>query len=213
MTFQDYLGVYVFHCHILPHEDAGMMMAVMVIENTDSSWLLPGYNPESEAVELRGCKGSKDGKTMWELDLYIAESLETKELNVITREGAKPVNASVGDINNDFVQDILIASKGDGKIRLYDGASLLNSETTRQLTTIDPIFCHHECDEPIHSEGSTEHLAPWSFINDFTGDGQNDIIIAGFTKTRGPGDQINLHDLQIQGWVSDNPEATEWCLY
>ena len=115
MTFQDYLGVYVFHCHILPHKDAGMMMAVMVIENTDSSWLLPGYNLESEEVELRGCKGSIDGKEMWELDLYLAESLETKELNIITHEGAKPVNSSVGYINNNFVQDILIASQGDGK--------------------------------------------------------------------------------------------------
>ena len=213
MTFQDYLGVYLFHCHILPHEDAGMMMAVMVIENTDSSWLLPGYNLEPEEVELQGREDAINGKTMWELDLYLAESLETKELNVITHEGAKPVNSSVGDINNDFVQDILIASQGDGKIRLYDGASLLNSDTTRKLTTIDPMFCHHNCDEPHHSEGSAEHLAPWSFINDFTGDGQNDIIIAGFTKTRGPGDQINLHDLQIQGWVSDNPEGTEWSLY
>ena len=41
MLFQDYLGSYVFHCHILPHEDAGMMQAIAVINNTDSSWLTP----------------------------------------------------------------------------------------------------------------------------------------------------------------------------
>ena len=56
-------------------------MAVMVIENTDSSWLLPGYNLEPEEVELQGREDAINGKTMWELDLYLAESLETKELN------------------------------------------------------------------------------------------------------------------------------------
>ena len=39
MEFQDYPGAYVNHCNILFHEDAGMMAAVRVILNTNSTWL------------------------------------------------------------------------------------------------------------------------------------------------------------------------------
>ncbi|MEB3191100.1 MAG: multicopper oxidase domain-containing protein [Snowella sp.] len=39
LNFADYPGTYVNHCHILFHEDAGMMAAVRVILNTDSTWL------------------------------------------------------------------------------------------------------------------------------------------------------------------------------
>jgi FtsP/CotA-like multicopper oxidase with cupredoxin domain len=30
--FRDYAGKFVFHCHILGHEDAGMMQAVEVVD-------------------------------------------------------------------------------------------------------------------------------------------------------------------------------------
>ena len=33
MRFLDYVGKYVFHCHILAHEDAGMMATVAVTED------------------------------------------------------------------------------------------------------------------------------------------------------------------------------------
>ena len=41
MRFEDFPGAYVNHCHILFHEDAGMMQAVKVILNTDSTILGP----------------------------------------------------------------------------------------------------------------------------------------------------------------------------
>ncbi|WP_308256763.1 multicopper oxidase domain-containing protein [Geminocystis sp. GBBB08] len=39
MEFADYPGAYVNHCHILFHEDAGMMAVVKVILNTEKTWL------------------------------------------------------------------------------------------------------------------------------------------------------------------------------
>jgi hypothetical protein len=39
MEFADYPGAYVNHCHILFHEDAGMMAVVRVILNTEDTWL------------------------------------------------------------------------------------------------------------------------------------------------------------------------------
>ena len=34
-------GYFCASCHLLEHEDAGMMEVVSVIENTDSSWIVP----------------------------------------------------------------------------------------------------------------------------------------------------------------------------
>ncbi|MEB3310936.1 MAG: multicopper oxidase domain-containing protein [Snowella sp.] len=51
MDFKDYPGTYVNHCHILFHEDAGMMAAVRVILNTNSTWLGLGQD-NSGSVRL-----------------------------------------------------------------------------------------------------------------------------------------------------------------
>ncbi len=42
MEFEDFPGSYVNHCHILFHEDAGMMAVVRVILNTEDTWLGAG---------------------------------------------------------------------------------------------------------------------------------------------------------------------------
>ncbi|MBW4561832.1 MAG: multicopper oxidase domain-containing protein [Mojavia pulchra JT2-VF2] len=44
MKFEDFPGSYVNHCHILFHEDAGMMMVVRPILNTKNIWLGLGSN-------------------------------------------------------------------------------------------------------------------------------------------------------------------------
>ena len=51
MRFEDFPGAYVNHCHILFHEDAGMMQAVKVILNTDST--IVGPEIASETVDLK----------------------------------------------------------------------------------------------------------------------------------------------------------------
>ena len=50
MLYQDYLGTYVFHCHILPHEDAGMMQVITIVENTDSSWIIAAEGFKSDSA-------------------------------------------------------------------------------------------------------------------------------------------------------------------
>jgi hypothetical protein len=44
--FTDFTGRYVFHCHILPHEDGGMMSVVEVVSDSDP---LPA-DPETDDV-------------------------------------------------------------------------------------------------------------------------------------------------------------------
>ncbi|WP_341885015.1 multicopper oxidase domain-containing protein [Synechococcus sp. UW140] len=187
MLFQDYLGTYVFHCHILPHEDAGMMQAIMVIENTDSSWLLPADN-----LEAKGVNGS-NGSFNWSTDVLLAESFLPKKLNWEASQVSQPERSTVGDLTGDFIQEITIASKGSGQVRVMDGAALLKNGKSVTLSTFDPY--------PITG------LAPWVFADDVTGDDARDLITGGFVKSNG--DLVSIHNFELAGWTSPD-DALNW---
>jgi len=93
MVFQDFLGTYVFHCHILPHEDAGMMQAVMVVENTNASWL----------VAAEGVKAArKNGNLAQSFDVRLARDYSAYQVDIITRRDATLQRFQAGDISADF---------------------------------------------------------------------------------------------------------------
>ena len=79
--------------------------------------------------------------------------LETSELIGQTWERAQS-----GDLNNDFVQDIVLSAGGDkaGKVYLYDGSALQHGNSV-EIASFTPY--------------SKSTLAPWTFIEDFSGDG------------------------------------------
>ena len=172
MLFQDYLGTYVFHCHILPHEDAGMMQVVTVVENTDSSWL----------VEAQGFTQNESG-----VRLYQAQTFDSVQLQALPDSGQTWTRAQAGDLGADFVQDIALAAGGGeqaGIIELFDGAALLRGETLR-TSRLTPY--------------GDSSLAPWVFIEDFSGDGQRDLVTAGFDQAQS--DVVNLKDLEIKAFL------------
>ncbi len=178
MLFQDFLGTFVHHCHLLEHEDAGMMQVVSVIENTDSSWLLPA---ESIATNSKG------------ITLRQADTFDIVELKLNSGRRNKLERSNIGDITGDFVQDIILSLNGDentaGSIYIYDGASLKNKQTNL-LSRFTPY------------ENSS--LSPWSFHSDFTGDGRKNLVTAGFTNSPNKKDLIKLSELQLIGWKSSN---------
>ena len=119
MLYQDYIGTYVFHCHILPHEDAGMMQVITIVENTDSSWIVP-----AESGNYLNADGS--------VSLRLAQDFQKYSLVPSATNGSiKRIQA--GDLSHDFSQDIAISRAGidgeSGVVELYDGASLLNKTT------------------------------------------------------------------------------------
>ena len=179
MLYQDYIGTYVFHCHILPHEDAGMMQVITIVENTDSSWTVP-----AESDQYLNTDGS--------ITLRLAQDFSQYSLTP-SASGGLIKRIQSGDLNHDFSQDIAISRAGtddnSGIIELYDGASLLNKKT-KQLSSLQPY--------------SKSNIAPWAFIEDFTGDGKRDLVTAGFK-----GDKVNLSDLQIKAWTSKK-NGKEW---
>ena len=182
MLFQDYLGTYVFHCHILPHEDAGMMQVLTVVENTDASWIVPSqgvYN--SQKIEIR-----------------LAQDLSSRLLRPCLSSFEKAARAQVGDLSDDFVQDVVLTTESSkknksGKVRVFDGGSLLAGETS-QLASFSPY---------------ESRLAPYAFVEDFTGDGRRELFTAGFNHAKKDG-SINLKNLTVNGWVSANNDGEDW---
>jgi len=180
MLFQDYLGTYVFHCHILPHEDAGMMQVLTVVENTDSSWL----------VAAQGFEQVAGGVVLHQAQTYAPITLQAEA------PGARSwIRAQAGDLNVDFVQDIALSAGGGaeaGLIQIFDGAALQQGQTllTSSLTPY-----------------SNSMLAPWVFIEDFSGDGQRDLLTAGFDQAQVGA--INLKDLEIKSFLPGS-EPGSW---
>ncbi|WP_115071756.1 multicopper oxidase family protein [Synechococcus sp. UW179B] len=184
MLFQDFLGTFVHHCHLLEHEDAGMMQVVSVIENTDSSWLLPA---ESFTTNSKG------------LELREADSLDQVTLKLNRANTRTLKRAHVGDISNDFVQDIILSFSGDsdspGKVQIYDGSSLKHNQQSELLSTLTPY--------------GNSRLSPWSFNSDFTGDGKRDLVTAGFIDSPDKDDLVKLTDLELIGWQAEK-SSYDW---
>lgn len=155
MIFQDYLGTYVMHCHMIPHEDAGMMQVITVVENTDSSWLIPVEN-------LNIKKGN--------IQAYQARTMKPLSIN-LDSDASLVRRAQVGDVTSDYVQDIILSSTSNndsGSVQILDGAALREGRTS-QLTNFSP---HKSSD------------APWAFLEDFDGDGLRDLLTAGFNQNQ-----------------------------
>ena len=185
MLYQDFLGTYVYHCHILVHEDAGMMQAVKVIENTDSSWIVPAEFPA--AITTINPWQDRAEQT---INVRLAQSYRPYAIHLTGAAGTTARRAQVGDINHDYVQDVLVSAAGSGAVTIVDGRTLLETGKTKVLSSITP---------------AVSDLAPWAFSEDFSGDGQRDVVTGAFLK-HGAGNTVSLHDFQIQAW--DSPGGT-----
>ncbi len=93
-----------------------------------------------------------------------------------------------GDVSNDFIQDVVLTSEGDGRVRIVDGRRLLERNRTRVLSTLKPY---------------ATDLAPWAYAEDFSGNGQRDLVTGGFTAATGDG-VVSVHDFRIKAWASAN---------
>ena len=186
MLFQDYLGTYVQHCHLLEHEDAGMMTVITVVENTADSWLAPsqGFNTTSQY-----------------LTLYKAQDFKKYNLNLGSNINSYK-RAQFGDLNGDFVQDIVLTRQGveggPGQVLIYDGASLKLDNQTREVSNLVPY--------------SQSSLAPWAFPEDYSGDGQRDLITGGFISSTNAS-SVSLTDFAITNWVANKQKSTQNNIY
>ena len=108
-----FTGAYVYHCHILPHEDSGMMALITTIPN------MPIY-----------ATGEGPGATS-EVSVY--NSLDNTAITSFSPFGAGfkgGVTTAVADVNNDGVSDLIVGAGAGGgpRVRVFNGAT--NFQTT-----------------------------------------------------------------------------------
>lgn len=106
VRFESYLGMYVEHCHRLPHEDRGMMSLVRTI-------------PAEPVVALAG---TNDGKTS--ISVLRAEE-KTEVAKFAPFADSDPVALAVGDVDRDAIPDVaaVTTSGGKSRVRIFSGAS------------------------------------------------------------------------------------------
>lgn len=183
MAFQDYIGTYVMHCHMLEHEDAGMMQTIKVINNTKNSWLAPsqGFINNNQGIQVRR-----------------ASDFTPFYLKNVSQNGQNWERIAFSDVTSDtadFQQDIILSGQVNGmagQVAIYDGSALAANKT-QQLGSITPY--------------QNSYLAPYVQALDFTGDNQNDIITAGFTKVK-DGGIVSIHSFAMTLWLNKNNGRT-----
>lgn len=102
------LGKYVFHCHILTHEDLGMMTSVLVDANADQRRIALGG--QGNHVRVQGGYGEPLGI-----------------LSPLPNSWKGGVNAATGNLDADLVQDVVAgpSQRGSkGRVTIYRGTDL-----------------------------------------------------------------------------------------
>jgi FtsP/CotA-like multicopper oxidase with cupredoxin domain len=115
------LGKYVFHCHILPHEDAGMMMAVLAIPSPFDRRVALGSQPgQPNAVFVKNGNGGSVGR-----------------INVGPPGARGGVATATGELTNDLTEDTVVGIPGSGgspaSVSVYDG------KTGRRIARFRPF--------------------------------------------------------------------------
>lgn len=178
MKFDDYPGTFVNHCHILAHQDAGMMLAVRAILNTEDTWLGLGSQDNS------------DGKVQL---IRANNPQQNVSLSPYGNQFKGAINVALGDVNykknnptqnvTDNVTDVITVqrsldnSNDQFTVRVFDGKTLID-EQERGKKEFDGqdkrlLIAEFTPFKDIQSSNANVSLA----TGDFNGDGYSDIIL------------------------------------
>ncbi len=185
IEFADYPGLFVDHCHLLFHEDGGMMAPVQTILNTNSSWLASASATNTQNVKF---SLASDISTCLEFQPYIggrqSESgivVASGDVNADREVFESGVNGATVNVT-DNIADIVTIQKTqslDGRfiVKVFDGQKL-QSEWPQSGADIDPSkktllyritpFSGLQIDRKAQAD-----LA----IGDIDGDGYGDVVV------------------------------------
>ena len=199
LEFKDFPGMFVDHCHLLFHEDGGMMVPVQTILNTNSSWLVSDSTDSTGNIKIS-------------LASDTGQSLRFKPYNGKDNSGSNGIVVASGDINadptlfkpgefgqtinvTDNVADIAtiqkrISPKGQAfTIEIFDGAGLKrawNSEISSNATTASNQVLPLSTIQPFQNQTFDRTATTDLAIGDVDGDGYADIVASlGSEKTKG----------------------------
>ena len=180
VRFEDYTGLFVDHCHLLFHEDGGMMASVLVVLNTNDSWI----------------SDTQDGNVV----LSRASDYE-KAISFLPFNG-QDVIAATGDINSgsgftpgpqsrtvnssDNIADLAVipstANVEDGKVdfKVYNGKSIKKISKDSGNTDSDSTTLPNQIQQgtvELDKKAGKGLVKTSIQTGDIDGDGHDEIII------------------------------------
>jgi FtsP/CotA-like multicopper oxidase with cupredoxin domain len=179
MEFEDFPGSYVNHCHILFHEDAGMMAVVRVILNTKDTWLGLGANNNSRGnVELIRANNTQKSINLnpYGLDFKKGIDVAIADVNYKKTLDNKNVTDNVTDVIT--IQRSLENPTDKFTVKVFDGKTLIEQQeagkkvfgggdTNLLIAKFDVFKEINVTPEQIASVAS----------GDINGDGYSDIVV------------------------------------
>ena len=181
LQFKDFPGMFVDHCHLLFHEDAGMMVPVQIILNTNASWLVADSTSNRDSIQIS-------------LASNLAQALQFSPYASGNLPGAAGINVSSGDVNanpatfqsgrngqtsnvTDNIEDVVTLQKSLASttdrfvINIYDGAPLQRSAAAGVAAAPSPLWTIAPFTSVTAASTGITDLA----VGDINGDGFSDI--------------------------------------
>ena len=182
MEFEDFPGSYVNHCHILFHEDAGMMAVVRVILNTEDTWLgLGNSEGDSDGTAIELIKGNALKESI-SLKPYGSEftggvDIAIADVNFQQEFDNKNVTDNVTDVVT--IQTFLDDSEDEFTVKVFDGKTLFEQQKqgTIEFDGEDEELLIEEFTpfQNISIDGSGQEVSVAS--GDINGDGFADVVV------------------------------------
>ncbi len=183
VRFEDFTGLFVDHCHLLFHEDGGMMVPVLTILNTNDSWITSG-STTSNSINLS--LGSNKEKTIqfqpFIETLSSGVNVASGDINALNFEPgpeARTVNVS------DNIEDIAVieatsSNTGTFKLNVFDGESAkdyYSNKINGKDPSLDSLQKLKELTINASGQGSVQNLKSSIAVGDINGDGFDEIVV------------------------------------
>ncbi|MEB3341008.1 multicopper oxidase domain-containing protein [Okeania sp.] len=209
MEFNDYDGSFVNHCHILFHEDAGMMAVVRVILNTDDTWLgLSNEEGDANGTSIELLRGS--GVTRPSLNLRPFGSDFTGGVDIDINDVNFLLPFAGNNVSDNTTDVVAMEIEGEHTVRVFDGRSLFNLQA-QGITDVDGNDTSLQIVEfnPFQGVNGIAGEKASVATGDITGNGFADIVTGIVTEN---GVLIEIYDgenfglltsIVVDGLISD----------
>ncbi|MEA5549568.1 DUF4114 domain-containing protein [Anabaena cylindrica UHCC 0172] len=131
MSFEDFPGSYVNHCHILFHEDAGMMAVVRVILNTGETWMGLGVDEDAQGqLELFRANNYEESITLTPYGQNFSKGIDIAIADVNYKTLDTDENKNVTDNVTDIItiQQSLQNTNDKFTVKVFDGQTLIHQQ-------------------------------------------------------------------------------------
>lgn len=177
----DFTGEFVFHCHILPHEDRGMMALVNTLPNTPI--YAAGAGPGAQPV------------------VTVYNSLTNAKMTTLLAFDAAfkgGVRTAVADVNNDGISDLILGAGPNGgpRVKVLDGATSFTT-TLYNFFAFDPKFTGG-----VNVSGSDFNGDGYDDVVVGAGEGGGPVVAIFDGKTGNPMTRFFAYDAGFRGGVT-----------